>query len=81
MNDSSLTVHVNLDQRSYDIVIGTGNLNEIGKRYSDQWPLTHAVVITDTNVQSLAERINRKAQAARLAGTINPSQENTIGTS
>ncbi len=70
LNDSTLTVHVNLDQRSYDIAIGTDNLSDIGQRYSSQWPLTHAVVITDTNVQSLADVVTSSLQQAGVRTTL-----------
>jgi len=45
-----LSVHVQLSERSYDIAIGTGNLAEVGPFVGRLCKLTHAVVITDTNV-------------------------------
>ena len=44
-------VHVNLSERSYGIAIGSGNLKEVGQFVSGLGEITHAVVITDTNVQ------------------------------
>ncbi len=45
-----LNVHVQLSERSYDIVIGTDNLAEVGS-FVERWgECTHAVLITDTNV-------------------------------
>lgn len=46
------TVHVNLGPRSYDIEIGTGNLARLA-RLTDEWAsLSHAVIITDANLQA-----------------------------
>jgi len=45
------TVHVNLSERSYDIEIGSGSLVEAGPFVGALGKLTHAVVITDTNVE------------------------------
>ena len=57
MNDP-LTVHVHLSERSYDIAIGTGNLPEVGSFIVRLCKLTHAVVITDSNVaQPHARRV------------------------
>jgi 3-dehydroquinate synthase len=50
------TVHVELGPRSYDIKIGNGTLAQLGK-YADEWAsLSHAVIITDTNVEPLARQ-------------------------
>ena len=46
------TVHVPLSQRSYDIEIGSGNLSTIGSFTAKLGKLTHAVVVTDSNVES-----------------------------
>jgi 3-dehydroquinate synthase len=51
--DNQTSVHVNLSQRSYDIAIGSGNLPEAGRFVAELDEVTHAVVITDTNVQGL----------------------------
>ncbi|MBC8868811.1 MAG: 3-dehydroquinate synthase [Planctomycetes bacterium] len=45
------TVHVNLSERSYDIEIGSGNLVDAGPFVCGLAKLTHAVLITDTNVE------------------------------
>jgi 3-dehydroquinate synthase len=42
---------VNLSERSYDIEIGSGNLGGLGAFLSQRCQLTHAIVITDTNVE------------------------------
>ena len=50
------SVHVNLGPRSYDIEIGTGNLARLA-RYVDEWAsLSHAVIVTDTNVETTHAR-------------------------
>jgi 3-dehydroquinate synthase len=45
------TVRVNLAERSYDIQIGTGNLAEAGPFLTERAKVSHAVVITDQNVE------------------------------
>jgi 3-dehydroquinate synthase len=45
------TVRVNLGPRSYDIDIGSGNLDRLGRFLADRCKARHAVLITDTNVQ------------------------------
>ncbi len=44
-------VHVDLADRSYDIEIGSGNLDGVGRCLSECGKVSHAVVITDENVQ------------------------------
>jgi 3-dehydroquinate synthase len=51
MSSTIKTVRVNLAGRSYDIVIGAGNLAGLGKFVIERARATHAVVITDDNVQ------------------------------
>jgi len=64
MSTSTQTVRVELAERSYDIRIGTGNLPETGPLLTSLGDVSHAVVITDTNVQKPhAERV-----AESLAG-------------
>jgi 3-dehydroquinate synthase len=46
------TVEVALAARSYPIEIGTGNLAEAARFISGRRRVSHAVIITDTNVQS-----------------------------
>ncbi|HLA85100.1 MAG TPA: 3-dehydroquinate synthase [Thermoguttaceae bacterium] len=58
------TVRVELAERSYDIRIGTGNLPEAGEFLASLGDVSHAVILTDTNVQKPhAERV-----AESLAG-------------
>ncbi len=45
------TVHVDLGERSYDIEIGSGNLPGVGGFLARLGEVSHAVVITDENVQ------------------------------
>ncbi|MCH2118285.1 MAG: hypothetical protein MK161_11375, partial [Pirellulales bacterium] len=47
------TVHVELGSRSYDIQIGSGNLYHWGPLLTRCPQATHAVIITDTNVDPL----------------------------
>ena len=51
MSDSTQTVRVNLAERSYDIEIGAGNLDQAGRFLAERGRVTHAVVITDANVE------------------------------
>jgi len=48
-----VSVPVSLSERSYDIQIGSGNLVDAGTFVRGLTKLTHAVVITDTNVEEL----------------------------
>lgn len=64
-----LTVHVQLSERTYDIVIGTGNLLQAGPFVGRRCKLTHAIIITDTNVvepyaRSVADSLS--AQGVRV---------------
>ena len=47
---TSRTVPVRLAERSYDIQIGTGNLAEVGPAVCNLREVSHAVVITDSNI-------------------------------
>ncbi|MFT5525888.1 MAG: 3-dehydroquinate synthase [Pirellulaceae bacterium] len=49
----SQSVHVGLSERSYDIEIGTNVLSGVGEHIAKLLKLTHAVVITDSNVRPL----------------------------
>jgi len=51
MKIASDTVRVNLADRSYDIEIGSGNLATAGAFVASRVKLTHAVLITDGNVE------------------------------
>jgi 3-dehydroquinate synthase len=44
-------VHVQLAERSYDIAIGAGNLDQVGGFIGERCTLSHAVVITDARVE------------------------------
>ncbi|MBN2578421.1 MAG: iron-containing alcohol dehydrogenase, partial [Pirellulales bacterium] len=50
---SSQTVRVNLAERGYEIAIGAGNLAVLGAFVEKRGKTTHAVVLTDDNVQPL----------------------------
>src|SRR5688572_18836346 len=45
------TVHVALGERSYPIEIGTGNLPDAGRFLLTRRKVSHAVIITDVNVE------------------------------
>lgn len=51
MSAPTQTVHVNLGERSYDIEIGSSNLAHAGPLLCRRGKVSHAVVITDENVQ------------------------------
>ncbi len=46
------TVHVELGSRSYDILIGSSMLRETAAELAQQLGLSHAVIITDDNVET-----------------------------
>ena len=58
--DTVQSVEVKLAERSYPIEIGTGLLAEIGPRLRQHAPLTHAVVITDENVQTYGRQAQQQ---------------------
>jgi len=45
------TVHVDLADRGYEIEIGSGNLDHVGRLLTARGRVSHAVIITDDNVQ------------------------------
>ena len=51
VNSRTQNVHVHLAERSYDIEIGAGNLNRVGPLLAERARVTHAVMITDENVE------------------------------
>ncbi len=51
MSEANEIVRVELAERSYEIRIGENNLVQAGEFLSQQDRVTHAVVLTDTNVQ------------------------------
>lgn len=75
---NSHDVRVDLAARSYDIHIGTGSLQDIGPILVTTDPLTHAVIVTDTNVEQYA---NTVAESIASAGanvdvlTIEPGEK------
>lgn len=67
-----VNVRVDLRERGYDIVIGSGNRAETGLLVGRVCKLTHAVVITDANVeqphaQAVAESLAEAGAAVDLA--------------
>ncbi len=66
LNDSVATVHVNLDDRRYDIDIGTGILSQIGRRILQRCELTHAVVIADEQVAAHSTVVRQSLDEAGL---------------
>ena len=79
VSDSLQTVRVNLAERSYDIQIGTGNLAEIGPFLTARGKISHAVIITDQNVQTphaeaAAQSIAESIATANLVA-IEPGEE------
>lgn len=53
MADSTLSVHVKLHERSYEIRIGSGCLSEAGTFFRRGKPISRAVIITDSSVAPL----------------------------
>ena len=51
MTDSTQAVRVDLAERSYDIQIGAGNMDRAGPSLCETGRVSHAVVITDENVE------------------------------
>jgi len=51
LTEPTQTVHINLAERSYAIEIGSGNLDRAGELLGRRGEVTHAVVVTDENVQ------------------------------
>jgi 3-dehydroquinate synthase len=51
LSDLLEIVRVELGERSYEIAIGAGNLGEIGRFVAQSGDVSHAVVITDENVE------------------------------
>ncbi|GAA4421309.1 3-dehydroquinate synthase [Bremerella cremea] len=72
------TVHVPLAERSYDISIGTGNLAQVGKWITSLRSVTHAVLISDTNVAAHYEKPVHQALEAegiRVTSLVVPAGE------
>jgi len=64
MSTAGKKVHVALSERSYDIEIGAGNLDQIGRLTTDCTRVTHAIVITDANVERPHAQIVGESLAA-----------------
>ena len=63
------TVHVNLAERSYDIDIGTTILSQLAQRLRDRVTVTHAIVIADAHVHSLAQTVLGSLEGERIRGS------------
>lgn len=71
MSDCIESVRVELGERSYDIEIGAGNLVEAGRFVAQRGDVSHAVVITDENVEKphalrVAEAVAQTSAAVDL---------------
>lgn len=64
MADQVNITRVNLAERSYDIQIGSGNSADLAEFLNERTKANHAVIITDTNVDSLyADRLGDQLAA------------------
>ncbi len=63
MTVESTTVHVGLAERSYDIQIGSDNLSSIGSLVAGLDDVSHAILITDSNVRELYGETTKKSLA------------------
>ena len=65
MGAAKTIVRVDLKERAYEIEIDAGNLTRLGEFVADRAKLTHAIVITDANVeQPYARRAIESLQSA-----------------
>ncbi len=53
MSETTRTVRVHLAERSYDIEIGAGSLDQLGRFLTERATVTHVVLLTDENVHRL----------------------------
>ncbi len=79
MSDSNETVRVELGEGSYDIEIASGNLIEAGRFVAERRDVSHAVVITDENVEKphamlVAESVAQTSTAVDLV-VIEPGEQ------
>jgi 3-dehydroquinate synthase len=79
LSDSNQIVRVALGERSYDIDIGSGNLGEAGRFVAQRGDVSHAVVITDENVEKphglrVAESVAETSTAVDLV-VIEPGEQ------
>ncbi|MBX2805592.1 MAG: 3-dehydroquinate synthase [Hyphomicrobiales bacterium] len=66
-HEAAQIVHVELAERSYDILVGTGNLEEIGTRVSAFAPSRVAIVTDETVGRIYLDRVRASLNAAGLA--------------
>jgi 3-dehydroquinate synthase len=66
-DETAQTVHVELAERGYDILIGTGNLGEIGARVKALGPSRVAIVTDETVGRLYLEKVQGSLEAAGLA--------------
>ena len=66
MNLPLRTVHVNLEERSYDIEIGGSLLDGLASRIQQIRAVTHAVIITDSNLQNYSQAIDASFSTAGI---------------
>jgi 3-dehydroquinate synthase len=65
---ASTTVRVELAERAYDIEIGSGNLARLGEFVAARRKLSHAIIITDENVNEPYARL--AAESLSVAGGV-----------
>jgi 3-dehydroquinate synthase len=80
MTEAISTIRVQLKERSYDIEIGSGNLDAAGAFIANRADVTHALVITDTHLEHshaavVADRVRN--QGARVDLVALPPGEHT----
>ncbi len=70
LDESTQTVRVGLGERGYDIVVGSGTLASAAERIIAATKLTHAVIISDTNVGPLyAEQLSEQLSGSSVRTT------------
>lgn len=68
MNDTPTIVRLALGRASYDIEVGTGTLSHVGEFLAARRKVSHAVIVTDENVEHPhADRVASSLAAARAA--------------
>lgn len=80
MIDPANSVYVDLGPRSYEIAIGTGTLGQLGQFTSEHCPTSHAVVITDDNIErphAMAAAESLRAADMETDLVVLPSGEST----
>lgn len=79
VSTSDEIVRVELAERGYDICLGSGNLPQLGARLTALRPVSHAIIITDENVEdphalAAAESLTRAGAAVDLL-VVEPGEE------